>query len=256
MTRESGGDFRHIDDSEAAAVIYAAGEYPVVEDRVRSHIATCEICAARMSALRAADREAGELLSILDVPAPPVSERAILRAGKRPERSHVFDGYRRAAAVVAFMVVAGAAAAIPTSPFHRLLARALGIRGSVAGNTTAGTPARAVAAASPGVLITPGSTLEILFEGSGTGGAVHVRFVDGGQLSLSSAASGATYRVSSTRINVDQASPGDFDLALPKALREVRIRVGGKIVYERRAGAPLSPDSFTIQLSPRSTTTP
>ena len=256
MTAESGGQSRHIDDSEAAAVIYAPGEYPVVEDRVRSHIATCEICAERISSLRAADREAGELLSILDVPVPHVSERAILRAGKKPEHPRTFDGYRRAAAVVAFMVAAAAAAAIPTSPLHRLIARALGTRGSVAGNTAAGTPARSVAAASPGVLITPESTLEVVFEGRGTGGAVHVRFVDGGRLSLSSADSGATYRVSTSRINVDQSSHGDFDLALPRALREVRIRVGGKVVYERRPGGPASPDSFTIQLSRRNPTTP
>lgn len=248
--RESDWISRHIDEGEAAAAIFATGQNPELEARVRSHIASCEACAGRLESLRAADRDAGNLLSLLDVPVPIVSRQQILRAGKQTAGRFIGGPYRRAAAVIAFMVIAtAAAAAIPNSPIRHLITRfrdSLGQQSAdVAGHSTAG-PAGAV---SPAVLIVPESTLDVVFAREGTAGVVHVRLVDGDQVSLSSPDGGSRYGVSSGRIDIDQSSRGSFELALPKSLPRVRILIGGKMAFERRLGAPAGPDDFTIELA-------
>lgn len=252
MSAESGVK-SHISEAEAGAVVYAAGQFPEIEARVRAHVAECAACGSKLDALRAADREVGELLLTLDEPAPLVSEARVIRAGRAARRPFISPVNRRAAAVLAMLAVSAAvAAAVPSSPLHRLLVRALGsISGSATPNAAPPGPAQRAAPPSPGVLLIPGSTLEVVFRQRDKGGVVHVRAVDGDQVSLSSAEGGATYSVSSGRITVDQSVAGNFDLAIPRSLPEVRIRVGDDIAFERNGGAPVGPDTFTIPLSRR-----
>jgi len=129
------GNLGHISDAEAATVVYAPGLDPELEARVLSHVASCADCGRRLEALRIADRSIGELLSSLDVPAPGTSAAALMRTARTPRRQ-IFVTSRRhaAAAVIAFMVVAAAAAAaIPASPLHRFVVRALsGEKGAAA----------------------------------------------------------------------------------------------------------------------------
>lgn len=250
MKRESDWISRHIDEGEAAAAIFATGQNPDLEERVRSHIAGCEACAGRLESLRGADRDAGNLLSLLDVPAPVVSRQQILRAAKQTAGKFIGGPYRRAAAVVAFMVIAtAAAAAIPNSPIRSLISRFRDSLGQQAANVVGHSTTGPAAAVSPAVLIVPESTLDVVFAHEGTAGVVHVRIVDGDQVSLSSPDSGSRYRVSSGRIDIDQSSGGSFELALPKSLQRVRILIGGKMAFERRQGAPAGPDDFTIELA-------
>ncbi len=250
MSMDGADNSRHMDDGEAADVIYAHELFPITEDRVRSHISGCDVCAERLRALRDADRDVGELLSTLDAPPPVPCESAIIRAGRARHHPLVAPAYRRAAAAIAFMTVAAvAAAAIPASPLHRLIVAGLAsAQKSPAENVPAVTP-QTPAPASPGVFFTPESTLEVVFDRRGTAGVVHARTVDGDQVSLSSLDSGSIYRVSSSRITVDQSPRGDFELSLPRSLRDVRIRIGEELVFERRQGSPTGPDSFTIPLS-------
>lgn len=256
MKPESDWDVRHIDDSEAAAMIHASGQDPVVDARVRSHISHCDACAERLESLRAADRQAGILLSSLDVRAPVISAQELISAGKRVPSEANGARYRRAAAIVGFMVIAtGAAAAIPNSPVRQLITR---IRESVrqqTGDAQRRPRAGIESVVAPAVSMVPESTLDVVFAEGATAGTVRVGLVDGAEVSLSSPDSGSRYRVGPARIDVDHGSATTFELLLPRSLARVRILIGGKLVFERQRGAG-GPQDFTIDLAPPNQLTP
>lgn len=244
----------HIKEEEAAAVIYAPGQDPELDARVRAHVESCALCSKRFSALVAADRKAGELLASLDDPVPAVSESAIVAAATRARRMNGGNRGRRAAAVIAAIsIAAAAAAAIPASPIHRILVRAFGSAGP--GSQATAPPASAPA--EPGVFLTTDSTLDVVFATPNTHGLIEVHVVDGHQASITSAEKGSKYSVGTARIVVDQPAQASFDLELPRSLVHARIWVGGNLVLERRNGAlGGDPANFTIDLSQPGTVKP
>ena len=250
MSGEGWGTAGHIGDAEAAAIIYAPGRDREMETRVWKHLAMCDECKSRLEDLRHADRSLGELLTSLDVPPRAVSPAAIIRAAKAPERGHFTQPHRRAAAgIIALILAASAAAAIPASPLHRLIVRAMG---GAAPATQRPTPAEPQGPPTPsrGVSFVPSSSLDIVFQPRGNGGAgvIHVRMVGSDQVSLSSTDAEATYRVGSNRITVSQ-SAGNYQLDVPRSLPELRVLVGSTVAFDRRLGNPAAADTFTIRLS-------
>jgi hypothetical protein len=187
------------------------------------------------------------LLSSLDVAVPAKSADTLIRVAQS-RRSGPAPAARRAAAVVAFLVVAAAAAAAyPASPLHRLLVRSFHRTAAssaptlVPANTPIETKSQALS-----FVTTPGSPLEIAFEGAGVGGSLDVKVSDGDQVTLVSPTTGASYRVRSNRIVVDEATPARFQLEIPRALGELRVRVGTAVVFQRRG--TVMPSTFSIQL--------
>jgi hypothetical protein len=241
-------DGLHITDAEAAAVIYAAELDPQLEARARSHTAECAECAAKLDTLRASDRSAGALLSALDVPAPRNSAAGLIRTAKA--RSRISGGaLRRAAAgILAFVVLAGAAAAaIPSSPLHRLILDALARKKTAAMNAESAGSAT-TAAGSSGISITPAAALEIVFDNRNPG-TVHLRISDSDRLALTSTDVTATYRVASNRITVSQPAPADFNLEVPRGLSELRILAGDKLIFSRSSATRMVTDTVTLHLS-------
>jgi hypothetical protein len=240
----------HLSEAEIAALIYAVGQDRELERRAYSHLARCDECTKLIGSLRDADRNAASLLTSLDVPAPATPVESIVRAAKREQRSSVFGG-RRAAAIVAFLLVAAAAAAaIPASPVHRFLAGFVWGGGTQVNVKLGRAPASAPALTPAVSFVTePNSSLEVAFGGNGVGGDLDVRVVDGDEVSLSSPGAGATYRVASNRIAVEQSVPAEFQLQVPRSLRELRVRVGGSVVFDRRPTIADASSSFTIRLA-------
>lgn len=241
----------HLSDAEMAALIYTVGQNRDLEHRAYSHLAVCAECTRLVGLLRDSDRDTSSLLSSLDVAVPARSADSVIRAAQRQEKRFAF-GRRRAAAVVGFLVVAGAAAAaIPASPLHRLLVTMLHSGGGSHVDFEAGQKGPEPAAVSPAVSLAakPGAALEVSFSGSGVGGEVDVRIIDQDQISLSSPSADAIYRVSANRIAVEQSAPGTFQLAVPRSLRQLRVRVAGDVVFERQPTVRGVADSFTIQLT-------
>ena len=242
----------HLSEAELAALIYAPGQDRDAERRAYSHLATCDACTRLVGSLRDSDRDTNRLLSSLDVAPPTVTAESIMRAAQARQRSVGFAG-RRAAAVVGFLLVAAAAAAAayPASPIHRWLAAVLASRerAGVLVNESRKAPTGEPASPAVSFVSAPGATLDIEFSGSGAGGALDVRVVDGDQVSLSSPTAGATYRVSSNHITVDQSAPANFTLEIPRLLRELRVRVGGDVVFDQRAPIGGTTNAFTIQLT-------
>lgn len=242
----------HLSEAEIAALIYTVGQDRDLERRAYSHLAVCPECTRLIGSLRDADRDTGSLLSSLDVVMPSRSADSIVRAAQRQENRFGF-GWRRAAAVVGFLVVAGTAAAavIPSSPLHQLLGTMLGSSGGSHVALKVSTKPPQAGPVSPAVSMAakPGSALEVSFSGSGVGGELEVRIIDHDQISLSSPSAGAIYRVSANRIAVEQSTPATFQLTVPRSLRELRVRIGNDVVFERQPAVKGSSDSFTIQLT-------
>jgi hypothetical protein len=201
--------------------------------------------------LREDDRDVERLLSSLDVVAAPIkSVDSVIRAAQSRKQPHA-PGMRRVAAVVAFLIVgaAVAAAAIPASPLHRwLVALAAPSRGASIPDASprerrpGEAPSSAVS-----LLISPGAALDVEFDGNGVGGSVDVTVIDGDQVSLSSPTAGATYRVSTSRIAVNQSSPAEFKLEIPRSLGSLRVSVARDVVYESTSSG--RPGNFRIQLT-------
>lgn len=252
MSETQGGGGPHLSEVELAALIYAAGQDREAERRAYSHLAMCAACTQLVGSMRDADRDSHRLLSSLDVTPPSVTVDSIIRAAQARKRPVKFSG-RRAAAVAGLLVVAAvaAAAAVPVSPIHRWMAAMLAPGGAGRVAVKQSRNLRAAESTAPAVsfLSAPGSSLEIVFSGNGAGGALDVRVVDGDQVSLSSSTNGATYRVSSNHIAVDQSAPANFTLEIPRLLRELRVRLGADIVFDRRAPVGGTGNAFTIQLA-------
>jgi len=243
-------DGLHITDAEAATIVYAAGLDPQLDARARSHAAECAECAAKLDTLRASDRSAGALLSVLDVPAASKSAADLVRTAKRRNRISVRAPRRAAASIIAFLVLAGvAAAAIPSSPLHRLIVDVLAVQVRPAPNAGRASSASAVAASS-GVSIIPPDALEIIFNNQNAV-SVHLHISDGDHVALSSTDVAATYHVGSNRITVSQRSPADFHLEVPRGLRELRILAGHKLIFSRGLRTRMATDTLTIDLSAR-----
>lgn len=238
----------HITDADAASVIYATGLDPQLEARVRSHAAECAECTTKLDILRASDRSAGALLTLLDVPAPKKTAAGFVQTARLPGRISLGSPRRVAAGIVALMVLGGAAAAaIPSSPLHRLIVAALGGKGTA---PVISSPASRVPtpAAPSGVSINPPPALEIVFR-SQNAGVVHLRITDGYQVALTSSDVAATYRVGSSRIIVSQSAPADFHLDIPRSLLRLRVLAGDKLIFSRGPGTQMTTDTLTIHLS-------
>jgi hypothetical protein len=184
------------------------------------------------------------------VPAPRKSAAGLVRSAKARNTIALGAPRRAAAAIIAFMILAGvAAAAIPSSPLHRLIVDALtGKRTQPA--SVGGALSPSTAAASSGVSITPPNALELVFNDQSVG-SIHLRISDGDQVALSSTDTTATYRVGVNRITVNQSGRADFYLDVPRALRGLRILVGKRLVFSRDPLTRMATDTLTIDLSPR-----
>ena len=218
----------HLTESELAAL--AHGDESSRSEAVSTHLASCPDCSARLQTLRAADQEVSDLLLDLDHAAPRIRGAAFLVDLQRRRR--------RIASIAAGLVLfaAGAAAALPNSPLHRVLVRALSTNDSGSDTSTPVIhPAPRVASA--GVAFIPGSSLDISFRNPHPGGHLRVLLVDGPR--MSAAATGdAAFSIHQSQLEVtDRGVAMTFTLEIPRSVPNVTIRAGDEIVFEKRAGA-------------------
>jgi anti-sigma factor RsiW len=250
--------------SDAVVAAYVDRQLAASDDAaVRAHLAECAACVRRMRQLEAAVREVDELLHRLDHPVPQV-DVGLLLARDRSRRAHRLGPL--AAGIAVACVAAAAAAAVPSTPLYRALERAVeAIRGtdSEAPAPPAPRPIRIRQQYSGGVALVPGRELEVVFRQSQEQGEIHLAFVDGAQASVRGSDRDAAYAVREDRILVDNAhSRASYELTVPRTLRDMRIRVGESVVFQKRGGEVTSvaqPDStgtYAIPLTPSTRRTP
>jgi len=262
----------HLSDAQAAALIHGQLDS---EGRatVGAHLAECATCADRVRDLELADRQVAALLRRLDVPAPSrefAQRRELSRApapGARASRPHPSDAHRGslrarrvgslAAGIALACVAAAAAAAVPGSPVRRILDRA-----AVAIGARRDAPAPPPRPAPPpaqggGVAITPGREIEVHFRRPQRRGTVRIAFDDRAAASLRATSGTPGYAVGEDRIVVDNAGDdATYELTVPRALDEVRVRVADVVVFHKAGGRVIghppsdSAGGYTVRLDP------
>lgn len=119
-TAENGA--AHVSDGDMLALI--DGELDAsAAALIEPHVLQCDDCMARLDDWRATADLPGEVLPLVDAPAPSATPRAIRRAARRRDR------YARLAmaAGIVLLLAAGAAALVPGSPLRAWLEGALGL---------------------------------------------------------------------------------------------------------------------------------
>ena len=236
----------HLDEERAQRLLH--GELAAAEEAsVRAHLADCSDCRDAVVRLGEEENRIFARLKLLDRPGSsgPVSAEAVMARGAA--RS---DEWRRWAAVVVVAIgIAGAAYAIPGSPWRRWID---GIAPRAAPPQAPQAP-KAVAEFA-GVAVAPGPRLAIVFTRAESRSRVVVRVVDGGEVVVRAPSGAATYTSDVGRVVVDNGSAAEFEVAIPRSAARVEIRVGATILFVReggrsRASGPLEGNGpFTLSL--------
>ena len=228
----------HLTESELAALTHGDASAP--SGAALAHLTTCPDCNARLEALRAADREVAGLLHGVDHPAPRFRGAVFL--------DELQWRRRRIGAIAAGLAlcVAGAAAALPNSPLHHVLLRALSRTESprTPDAKPVGNPVRPKPGA--GVAFIPGSTVDVLFKDPGPGGHVRILLVDGPRMSAT-ADGDAAFSIHQSQLEVNNHGVAmNFTLEIPRSVSDVKVRTGNETIFSKHAGivsGPVSTDS-------------
>ena len=219
----------HLTDEQLASV--AAGIEAVRRDE-EAHVASCAQCAERVEAYRRDHELVAELLRAIDHTPPNADASRIIVAARRQR----WRAVRPIAAGIA-LCVAAAAAAMPGSPVHRAIVRAM---------TAFRHPVRAEPLVSldtvrertgTGIAIEPGSELEVEFRGWQSNGQLLISIADAPQLTLVPRGGGdAAFAVSSGHVAIDnRKSTSSYALEIPRTAPSVRVRVDTVVVFEKAA---------------------
>lgn len=264
--------------SEGALRAFLDGELQETEEApVRAHLQGCETCRGVVAAQQEASRRVGQALLLLDrdpgpaeaearrrlrgyvagptgipaeVPAgvPERARRPVSRWGRIPLP---FPGTERGiplpwAASIALLLTAGAASALPGSPFRQWAAE--GWR-AVTGSGSRGMGVEAVAPsaeeardasagsdpAETGASILAGEGgVELWIRGLPAGADVHVVWVDGDMAGIF-AGEGTRYRTEAGRVEAE-SPPGAVRVELPRGLPHAVVGVDGTVLLRSSGG--------------------
>jgi hypothetical protein len=218
----------HLTENELAGLTH--GETVGISKFSTEHLASCPQCTERLAVLRAADRQAADLLRLLDHPAASSSSAAFLRDLDRRRR--------RMGAIAAGLAlcVAGAAAALPNSPLHHALMRAFS-KTEGPHPAGAGTLSNSIATARrSGVAVIPGESVDVRFIDPQPGGRVRLILADGPSLSVT-ADGDAAFSIHQSQLDVrDRGVAMNFTLDVPRSVPDVTVRAGDDTIFGKHSG--------------------
>ena len=224
----------HPGDAELQSL--ADGELAAADERrLRRHLDGCAACAARHRGLQLAGRQVGEWLGLLDHPAPAVdAETVVRRAGRLPGPAR--PGLLAAAVATLLLAAVAAAAVIPGSPLRRFVASVLDERSPAEAPPRPEPPSRPPPAS--GVAFIPEPDLEVVFLRSQPEGAIRISLAETPEVRVRVVGGSAAYELDPARLVVDNGgAAGTYELRLPRDLLRVRVRVGDRVVFEKRGAA-------------------
>ncbi len=174
------------------------GELPSAHRlEIEQHRATCQVCRARLEALESASRETAELLNLLPSPAPKLRIESIVSRARGPQLR------RGAIAAGLALFIATVAGATVGRPYVRALVEHI----------------RAVVRPAPPSPPPPPQLRVVL--------------ADTSKLVIDPTAA-VTYRVHPGGVVVhNRGSEASYDVLVPRYARHVRIRVAGRILFEK-----------------------
>jgi len=250
----------HLSEREIASLVYGRAH----DAASGAHLANCTRCAEKFRVARGLDRNADELLALLDHPVPPINADAIIARLKTPARRKSTGApISQIAAGIALLFLAfGAAAAIPASPIHNFWVSVVARLGShqrrnaVKAGSVSAPVANQGTRGSSALAFVPDSTFDIVFTQAQQSGAIRVVFVDGRELRVNSSSGPTSFTLGRHEVLADNvSSTASFDVSVPKALHSFRILIGSDTVLQRTGfdiqtvGTRDAPGSFTLPLS-------
>ncbi len=226
---------RHPDD----AMLQAAAD-GVPEPAVALHLGGCEMCRGRVAALQRETARLEALLATLDHPlVPPIPATELFR---RPAAVAPRRWLRVALAGGLTVATALAAAALPSSPVHRWLARSTAASHAAAAATAVAAPAQGAVPAA-GVVIPHPVAMTIVVQHAQQSGTVVVTVGGGSAVSIGARGGDVAYDVSDSGVTVRNRLPAtEYDISLPLALESAPIYVGSTRIYPTSRAA--EPDSL------------
>ncbi len=202
------------------------GELPSAHRlEIEQHRATCQVCRARLEALESASRETAELLNLLPSPAPKLRIESIVSRARGPQLR------RGAIAAGLALFIATVAGATVGRPYVRALVEH--IRAVVRPAPPSPPPPPQTPLGQLGVAFAPGSEADVSFDATQSAGTLRVVLADTSKLVIDPTAA-VTYRVHPGGVVVhNRGSEASYDVLVPRYARHVRIRVAGRILFEK-----------------------
>jgi anti-sigma factor RsiW len=182
----------------------------------RGHLAACSACRERLAQAEREEREIERLLATLDSP-PPAADLGVITARARARQAAI---PRWAAAAALLAILAGAAVAIPGSPFKAWVS-------SMVEQVRREAPVRSEPQPS-GVAVAPGERLDIVFAAAST---ARVTLSEGTEVVVRARPGSAAFAVEKGRILVRDGDTLDFEIEIPRSAPRVEVFLGPRSVF-------------------------
>lgn len=246
----------HLSERDIGALLHGEASQPTFAE----HATNCADCAQKIRAARAAERITGERLAFLDHSVPLIPPRAVMVPRKSKQQ---WPLKQIAAGVTLLFLAFGAAAALPASPFHGMLLRAVAAlrpHGSSEAALSKVVVHQLDAGRHPdtnsGVLFVPDSSLNVVFRQAQESGTIRLTFVNESLASVNSLGGSRSFDLGQRQVVANNvASSGSYSISIPVTLKTVVIRIGSDTVFTR-AGSDIRTvgrmdgrGSFTLPLS-------
>jgi hypothetical protein len=217
----------HLDEEQLQRLLH--GELSSGEQRgAREHLAKCTECHQRLVAAERDESEIFALLRQVDHPVPMVDAEHV---AARARGTGVAWG-RRAAGILLFLGIAGAAYAAPGSPVPDWVKSVVAWAGGEDRPAQEPKQVETRGAQMAGIAAVPGREFVIAFESTEPGGQARVSLTDGVEVSVRAPIGAARFTSAANRLVIANAGLGaTFEIQIPRDAPRVEIRVAGERLW-------------------------
>lgn len=216
----------HLDQERLERALH--GELGPDDGAVREHLSECQECRLRVSEAAESEAWVMEQLQCLDHPQPSIPIRISSATAPRTGWSRT---QRLAAAIGLTVVAAGAAYAVPGSPFPRAVHHVVSLLQGSSRPSSARVPA--TSRFQGGISVAPGNHFLIAFSGAVPAGSATVSLTEGEEVQVRTV-DAANFESDVDRLLVESKTPGaNFKVEIPRSAASVEIRVGRRVVFRK-----------------------
>ena len=220
----------HLDDESLERLLHGELD-PGPEATVRSHLASCPSCEARLEESRALESRLFGLLGTLDHEAPEIDWNSALH----PTSTRARAGSRIAASIAFLLLAGGILYALPDSPVRGWIDRLRGMDATEA--PTPGGSRSEIETPVSGLSLRPAGAFEIDFEDSQAIGAIRLRLVRTPEVEIRVLGSPVQLESGPDRLSVSNAnSQSSYEILVPESAASIRLRVDGKELFLSQRG--------------------
>ena len=215
----------HLDEERLQRLLH--GEREGFDRReAEAHLRECPVCRERLAAAEHDQAEIFALLRRLDHPTPALNAEVL--AAKARAARHTWGSW--AAAVLLFLGIAGAAAALPGSPVRRWIQTAAARIGGA--ERPVSSEPRGSTEQAAGIAAVPGREFVVSFNSPEQGSHARVSLTDGAEVVVRAPSGAASFTSDAERLVVDNHGSGaTYEIEIPRTAPHVEIRVGGNRIF-------------------------